>query len=76
MTKNLATLDRRLRLLGGTALLLCAGFAPLDAALRLWALALPGAYVLGTAAFGNCLGYKLLGLSSCAVSPRRIEPER
>jgi hypothetical protein len=77
MTNNLGTLDRFLRLLGGIALVVCGALAPLDPLLRVAALMLPGLYVLGTAAFGACLGYRLLGIASCAASSSRpIKGER
>jgi len=76
MTNNLGTLDRFLRLLGGTALVVCGALAPLQPLLRVAALVLPGVYVLGTAAFGACLGYRLLGVASCPAASRRVKAER
>ena len=68
MTKNLATWDRAGR---GTAALLmatCAVMAPLPLVVRVAALALPAAYMLFTAMRGTCLGYRMMGLSTCPVS--------
>lgn len=68
MTKNLGTLDRFLRLLAVAGLALGAGAAPLPLIARL-ALGASGLYLFGTVFFGTCLGYRLLGLSTCALEP-------
>ena len=68
MTKNLGILDRFLRLLGTAGLALGAGAAPLPLVARV-ALGASGLYLLGTVFFGACLGYRVLGLSTCALAP-------
>ena len=69
MSRNLGSLDRALRVFGALALLTCALLSPFSLPLRIAALALPGVYLLGTALLGTCLGYKLMGRSSCGISP-------
>jgi hypothetical protein len=65
MPKNLGSPDRLLRLAAAVALLVAALVAPLGVWLRLGALAAPGAYLLVTALAGTCLGYTLMGRSTC-----------
>jgi len=71
MSRNLGSLDRTLRVFGSLALLTCSLVAPLSLWVRLAAFALPGIYMMGTALFGSCLGYKLMGRSSCGLPPAR-----
>lgn len=68
MTKNVGTLDRVLRLLGSAGLVIAALGAPVPVLARL-ALGASGLYLLGTVFLGWCLGYKLLGRSTCALEP-------
>ncbi|AUX44683.1 hypothetical protein SOCE26_061500 [Sorangium cellulosum] len=70
MKSNVGKMDRLFRGLGALALLACAWAAPLPLAARLAAFGLPGVYMMFTALAGTCLGYTLLGRSSCPV-PRR-----
>lgn len=72
MTKpNLGRADRVLRLLAALGLSSCAALAPLSLELRLAAFAAPAAYLLFSALAGRCVGYTLLGKTSCASeSPR------
>jgi hypothetical protein len=70
MKQNLGSTDRWLRTLGGTAMLVCSVEAPLPLLLRVTALGGLGVYFLFTAVAGSCLGYKLLGKSSCPVETR------
>ncbi|HEY6081593.1 MAG TPA: DUF2892 domain-containing protein [Polyangiaceae bacterium] len=69
MLQNLGGTDRFLRVT--FALVLAGGsfVAPFSLTLRLLGFALPALYVLGTALTGTCLGYKLMGRSTCP-SPR------
>ena len=71
MMKNVGKLDRVVRALGATALLACAFAAPWPAHLRVPAFALPAAYLLYTALAGTCLGYRMMGRSTCAIEARR-----
>ena len=69
MQNNLATWDRIFRVLA--ALLLEAGavWSPLpeSTGLRVAGFGLMGAYMLYTALAGTCLGYRLIGFSTCPL---------
>ena len=65
---NLGSVDRGLRVAVALALLIAAALAPAGLLVRVAALAVPGLYLLGTALAGTCVGYALLGRSTC---PRR-----
>jgi hypothetical protein len=67
MTKNLGNLDRIARVIVVVALGCCAVLAPFSLVVRLVAFALPALYVAGSALTGTCLGYSLLGLSTCPM---------
>ena len=65
MKQNLATWDRIVRLLGGSGLVVGSALAPLPFAARIGLLAPMGAYLIVSAAAGGCIGYALLGRSTC-----------
>ncbi|WP_437661704.1 YgaP-like transmembrane domain [Sorangium sp. So ce1182] len=67
MKRNLGKMDRLFRGLGALALLACAWAAPLPLAARLAALGAAGVYLLFTALSGTCLGYALMGRSTCPL---------
>jgi hypothetical protein len=67
MIKNVGSLDRALRSIGALALLLGALLAPLHVGLRA-GLGVMGAYMALTALAGTCLGYRMLGMSSCPTA--------
>ena len=53
------------------AMLSCSVMAPLPYAVRVPAFGLMGVYMLFTALAGTCLGYRLMGRSTCPLeSPR------
>lgn len=68
MTHNTATWDRIVRLLAGAAMLVGSLFAPFPLLVRVLALAVGGIYMLATALSGTCLGYRLIGFSTCPVA--------
>jgi hypothetical protein len=70
MTRNVGTGDRLARALAALGMLACAVAAPLPVGLRLAAFAAPALYLLFTAVSSTCLGYRLMGRSTCPV-PRR-----
>ena len=70
MKNNIASWDRVLRALGGVAMLICGVFAPLPLLVRVLALGLGGTYMLGTALAGSCLGYRLMGYSTCPIAQK------
>jgi len=55
------------RAVAGVGMIACSVLAPLPAMVRVLALGLGGAYMLATALFGACLGYKIVGISTCPV---------
>jgi hypothetical protein len=67
MKQNISRWERVLRAAGGTAMLTCGVFAPLPLVARVLALGGGGAYMLATALFGSCLGYRMMGISTCPV---------
>jgi hypothetical protein len=68
MRRNVGNADRVARALGALGLLTCAVMAPLPLGVRLAAFALPAVYLLLTAAVGTCLGYSLMGKSTCPAA--------
>jgi Protein of unknown function (DUF2892) len=71
MKQNAAAWDRVIRGLGGVAILTCSVFAPLPLLVRAGALGTTGAYLLLSALVGSCLGYKMMGISTCPTDPNR-----
>lgn len=69
MRKNLGKVDRMLRAAGAVAMVVGAAVLPVSLELRL-ALGVSGIYVLMTALWGTCLGYRLLGMSTCPAGSR------
>lgn len=69
MKKNLGSMDRTARGLAALGMVLGASLAPVELAVRV-GLGATGAYVLFTALAGTCLGYRLMGLSTCPVESR------
>jgi hypothetical protein len=71
MEKNLGNGDRALRVLGALALSASSVFSPLPPHVRVPAFGLMAAYLLYTVLSGTCLGYALLGKSTCPAGARR-----
>jgi len=71
MQKNLGRGDRGARAVGVAGLLAGSVFSPLPLGLRVPALGLLAAYLLYTVLSGSCLGYALLGKSTCSAPGRR-----
>ena len=70
MKKNAARWDRAVRAVAGGGMLVCSVFAPPPFLVRVLALGGGGVYMLGTALAGTCLGYKMMGISTCPAEPR------
>jgi hypothetical protein len=70
MTRNLGNRARLARILAALPLLACGVMAPLALPIRLLAFGLPALYLVLTALAGSCLGYSLMGRSSCAPAAR------
>ncbi|MFP2924545.1 DUF2892 domain-containing protein [Pyxidicoccus sp. 3LG] len=71
MKRNVGNMERLFRALGGLALVTCAAMASLPLAVRLATFGVLGAYLLFSALAGSCLGYVLMGRSTCPVEPGR-----
>lgn len=71
MKQNAASWDRILRAIVGLAMFTASFFAPLPLPVRVLALGLGGAYMIATALVGTCLGYKLIGFSTCPIEAVR-----
>ncbi|MBJ6759147.1 DUF2892 domain-containing protein [Myxococcaceae bacterium JPH2] len=71
MKRNVGNVERLFRALGGLALVTCAVMTPLPLAVRLVAFGGMGAYLLFTSLAGSCLGYALMGRSTCPIEPGR-----
>lgn len=69
MKKNLGSMDRAARGLGALGMVVGAFVAPVEMAVRV-GLGATGVYVLFTALAGTCLGYRLMGLSTCPLESR------
>jgi DUF2892 family protein len=69
MEKNLGKSDRAVRVLAVCALSVCSVFSPLPLVLRVPAFGFMAVYLLYTVLSGTCLGYTLLGKSTC---PARV----
>jgi len=71
MEKNLGKNDRAARVLAVVGLLTCSIFSPLPLLVRVPAFGLMAAYLVYTVLSGTCLGYALLGRSTCTAPGRR-----
>lgn len=71
MKRNVGNGDRLFRMVGGLAMVACAVMAPVPLAVRLAVFGVMGGYLLLSALKGTCLGYRLMGKSTCPIEPRR-----
>lgn len=71
MKRNVGIGDRVFRLLAASAMGSCAAMAPLPLAVRLATFGTAGTYLLFTAVVGSCLGYRVMGKSTCRVDVAR-----
>jgi Protein of unknown function (DUF2892) len=65
MKRNLGNLDRMLRVVVSIGMLICAALAPLPIVWRLSIFGGLAAYILLTALAGTCLGYRMMGRTTC-----------
>ena len=70
MKQNVGQLDRIVRAMMGLALVVGALVAPVPLAVRVVAFGAMGAYLLMAALSGRCVGYHLLGKSTCSLTAR------
>jgi hypothetical protein len=71
MKHNLGTPDRILRVLVGLAMLASSVLLPLPLVVRVAVLGGTGGYLLLSSLAGSCLGYALIGRSTCRLEERR-----
>lgn len=71
MKRNVGNIDRVFRGLAALAMFSCAVMAPLPLLLRASLFGGMGAYMLFTALAGSCLGYRLMGRSTCPTELAR-----
>lgn len=65
MTTNMGMIDRALRFVIGSALLILALVTDITGGWTFWAALIIGAVFCGTALIGNCPLYTILGIRSC-----------
>jgi hypothetical protein len=70
MKQNVGNRERVARSVAAVFMLVCSVLAPLSLAVRVAAFAVPAVYLLFTALRGTCIGYTLLGRSTCPTRPR------
>ena len=70
MNRNLGNRDRILRTIAAVALVPCAVMAPFALYVRMLAFGALAFYLLGTALFGTCVGYRLMGRNTCVLPVR------
>jgi Protein of unknown function (DUF2892) len=68
MIKNMGNSDRVLRAIAAPALFTCCVMAPLPLVVRATAFGGMGTYMAITALVGTCLGYRMIGKSTCPGS--------
>ncbi len=70
MKKNVGSWDRIGRVIAAAALGVCAIVAPLPLWIRVAGFGVNALYLAFTALSGTCLGYRLMGKSTCPVDSR------
>jgi len=71
MKQNTASWDRIFRAVAGLGMLIASVFAPFPLLVRVIGLGGGGVYMLATALVGTCLGYRMMGISTCPASQKR-----
>lgn len=69
LNQNLGNADRAIRAIAGSAMLIASFVSPVPL-MAAAGLALTGVYMIGTSLVGTCLGYKLIGVSTCPIKQR------
>ena len=72
MTKNVGGIDTVLRLIGGALLILCGIFLSVGVALKIIFIVV-GIMLIGTAIFGFCWLYSLLGVSTGGKKSEQVK---
>jgi hypothetical protein len=73
--ENVGTLDRIFRAIGGVMMLGAGLVLAVPAAAR-GTLVVTGVYLLTTVALGACLGYRLMGISTCRLPRHEAESRK
>lgn len=71
MSQNLGNADRIARVLAALALFAASALAPVPLVAQVL-MALNGVYLVGSSLVGTCLGYKLIGVSTCPIKQQRM----
>jgi hypothetical protein len=71
MKQNTASWDRIVRAIAGLLMLTSSVFAPFPFLVRVLALGGGGVYMLATALVGTCIGYRIMGISTCPIARER-----
>ena len=69
LNPNLGNADRTVRAITAVAMLIASFTTPVPLMAAV-GLALTGVYMIGTSLVGTCLGYKLIGVSTCPIKQR------
>jgi hypothetical protein len=75
MVRNIGNIDRIARAVAVVPLTACSFMAPFPVVTRLIAFALPALYMAFTVLRGTCLGYLMMGKSTCPVASARKQPQ-
>ena len=70
LNPNLGNADRTIRAITAVAMLIASFTTPVPLMAAV-GLAFTGLYMIGTSLVGTCLGYKLIGVSTCPIKQRR-----
>ena len=71
MNHNVGSLDRIMRVILGIAMASSAAVLQLPSPASAIGLGMMGGYLVLTAMFGRCVGYRLMGRSTCALGSGR-----
>ena len=70
LNPNLGNADRTIRAIAAVAMLIASFTTPVPLMAAV-GLAVTGVYMIGTSLVGTCLGYKLIGVSTCPIKQQR-----
>jgi len=70
LNPNLGNADRTIRAIVAVAMFIASFTTPVPLMAAV-GLALTGLYMIGTSLVGTCLGYKLIGVSTCPIKQQR-----
>ena len=70
LKQNLGNADRTIRAIAAVVMLIASFTTPMPLTAAV-GFALTGVYLIGTSLVGTCLGYKLIGVSTCPIKQQR-----